>query len=338
MIERLQKGSPLRYTVDMENPIPHGHIHATGNFGPLTSPNIESTNLSGQFTFTGVQLHDAGNISGILSGWGRFEGPLASIRAEAETRTPDFAVDGGKPTPVEGRVQCLINGLNGDVAYQSMNVRMGASEILISGSTQGTPKKSTTLDVSVPKGRAEDLLRPFMTRTVPITGPVALHAHVVLAPATEAADSFWQRLRVDGAFDVPAERLANPQMAKTLSDFSQRAQGQQPSGDDTDTVSEVSGTVSIRDEIASTHALQFRVAGAHATLNGTFAFHTSQVHLTGNLAMESDLSHATTGFKSFLLKPLDPFFKKKKAGAVIPIAVTGTPGHYSVSQDLSHTK
>jgi hypothetical protein len=337
VIERLQKGSPLRYTVDMENPIPHGHIHATGNFGPLSAPNIESTNVSGQFTFTSVQLHDVGNVSGTLFGWGRFQGPLASIRAEAETSTPDFAVNGGKPTAVEGRLQCLINGLNGDVAYQAMNVRIGASEILVSGSTQGTPKKSTALDVSVPKGRAEDLLRPFMARPVPVTGLVALHAHAVLAPSNEG-DGFWQRLRVDGAFDVPAERLANPQMAKSLSDFSQRAQGQQPSSDDTDAVNEVSGTVSIRDEIASTHALKFRVAGAHANLNGTFAFHTSQVHLTGNLAMESDLSHATTGFKSFLLKPLSPFFKKKKAGAVLPIAVTGTSGHYSISEDLMHTK
>jgi len=32
----------------------------------------------------------------------------------------------------------------------------------------------------------------------------------------------------------------------------------------------------------------------------------------------------TTGWKSFLLKALDPFFKKHNAGAVIPIRVGGT--------------
>jgi hypothetical protein len=41
--------------------------------------------------------------------------------------------------------------------------------------------------------------------------------------------------------------------------------------------------------------------------------------------MDTDISHAATGFKSFLLKPLAPFFKKKNAGAVISIAVTGMP-------------
>jgi hypothetical protein len=336
-IEPMQKGLPMRYTVDMENAIPHGHIHATGSFGPLNSSNIDATPVSGQFMFNGVQLKDVGNISGTLSSSGHFDGQLASIRAEAETRTPDFAVNRGMPTAVEGRVQCMVNGVNGDVTYQSMNIRLGGTEILVNGSTQGRPKKSTVLDVSIPKGHAEDLLRPFLTRAVPLTGWAALHAHVFLAPSNEAT-GFWQRLHVDGAFDAPAENLVNPQMKKDISDFSQRAQGQQPSQDETDAVSGISGTVSIRDEIASTQALNFRVAGPQAHLVGTFAFHTSTVHLTGNLAMESDISHATTGFKSFLLKPLSPLFKKKKAGAVIPIAVTGTPGHYSVSEDVLHTK
>ncbi len=54
--------------------------------------------------------------------------------------------------------------------------------------------------------------------------------------------------------------------------------------------------------------------------------------------MDTDISHATTGFKSFLLKPLAPFFKKRNAGAVVPIAITGTPGHYQVTQDITHNK
>jgi hypothetical protein len=62
------------------------------------------------------------------------------------------------------------------------------------------------------------------------------------------------------------------------------------------------------------------------------------VHLVGTLRMDTDISHTSTGFKSFLLKPLAPFFKKKKAGALVPIAVTGGPGKYQVSQDILHEK
>ena len=54
--------------------------------------------------------------------------------------------------------------------------------------------------------------------------------------------------------------------------------------------------------------------------------------------MESDISHVTTGFKSVLMKPLIPFFKKDNAGAVIPIAITGGPGGYKVTQNIAHRK
>jgi hypothetical protein len=103
-------------------------------------------------------------------------------------------------------------------------------------------------------------------------------------------------------------------------------------------LSSVEGPAKIENSVASTPRLTFKVAGATATLRGTFRFHDQAVHLTGDLKMDTDISHTATGFKSFLLKPLAPFFKKKNAGAVVPIAVTGTPGHYQVAQDITHNK
>jgi hypothetical protein len=78
--------------------------------------------------------------------------------------------------------------------------------------------------------------------------------------------------------------------------------------------------------------------GVDVDLTGSFNLRSSTVDLTGNLRMQSDISHTTTGFKSVLMKPLIPFFKKNKAGAVIPIAVTGSPGEYKVTQDILHRK
>ena len=43
----------------------------------------------------------------------------------------------------------------------------------------------------------------------------------------------------------------------------------------------------------------------------------------GTAALEAKLSQTTTGFKSFLLKALNPIFSKKDAGAVIPIQISG---------------
>jgi len=341
----MQKGHAMEYAVDMNNAIPKGRIEAAGKFGPLNGKQLGATAASGQFTFTGVQLHDVGNIRGTLSASGQFGGRLDNLMADATSTTPDFAVDDARATRVDGQIRCTINALNGSVSYQSIDARTGATTVHISGATEGSPK-ATNLDIDLSRGRVQDVLQPFLHVAPPITGSVSLHAKVLLAPFT-GGDSFLQRLHVDGAFDIPAERLTDPQTEKSLSAFSDRAQGkQQPadasadsaSDDTTDAVSSVEGPATIRNAIVTTHGLTFNVAGAHATLDGTFNLHTSAANLTGNLAMDATISHATTGFKSFLLKPLSPFFKQKKAGAVIPIAITGTPGHYRLGQNIAHTK
>lgn len=344
-IEHLHKHQSMTYAVDMSNAIPSGNIRASGQFGPLNPNNIGATPVSGQFRFTSVNLHDVGNIRGMLSSYGRFHGQLDSLEAEAFTNTPDFAVDGGRPTPLAGAVRCRIDGLKGNVFYHWMEVRTGKTLVRATGQTAGAPK-ATDLDIQVQNGRAEDLLRPFLHREVPITGPVALHSHAYLAPAREGL-GFFQRLQVDGRFEIPSEKVTDPFTEKSLSDFSLRAQGKKPPDSDKDdrnssttpdALSSVTGPAQIRNAVVTTHGLLFTVAGAQAQLDGTFNLHTCAVHLTGNLSMQSDISHTTSGFKSFLLKPLAPFFHKKNAGAVVPIVVTGTPGKYRVMQNISHDK
>jgi hypothetical protein len=344
-LDDVEKGHATAFAVDMENAIPSGHIHASGRFGPVVEHSLGDTLASGQFTFDRVNLHDVGNVSGMLSSTGKFFGSLGALQAEATSSTPNFAVDGGQPTPVNGSVRCTVNALNGDTVFHSIEAQVGRTVVFANGSTAGSPEKTTNLDIVVKSGRAEDVMRPFLRREVPITGPVSLHAHASLAPSSEGR--FFHRLHVDGAFDVPVERATDPKTEKSLTDFSYRAQdkkepdalkdnSQQDS--EADALSSIAGPASIRDEVVTTSGVLFQVPGAEANLKGTFAIHTRTVHLTGDLRMHSDISHTATGFKSLLLKPLAPFFRKQHAGAVIPIAVTGTPGKYKVEQDLGHKK
>jgi AsmA-like C-terminal region len=343
-IRDFQKMRAIRYVVDMQNAVPRGHIVSSGSFGPLNASDLGATPVSGTFTFSSVNLHDVGDINGTMASHGRFWGSLQTINAEADSDTPQFAVDDGTPTPVRGSVQCAVNGLTGEVALQRIEVQSAATMISAHGSVTGSPK-ATNLEVAIREGRAQDVLRPFLHSSVPITGQVQLHGHVYLAPA-QAGVGFLQRLRVDGGFDVPAERATDTKTEKTLTDFSRRVQGQkngapnnqESSNASADALSTLKGPAQIRDGVVSSPNLTFAVPGAQATLQGTFRFHDQAVHLTGILRLQAGISHAFTGFKSFLLKPLDPFFKKEKAGAVVPIAVVGSPGHYQVTQDLGHKK
>ena len=352
LIQNMQKGRTMLFAVDMDNALPRGHIRATGKFGPLNGSQLGATIVSGNFLFDRVNLSDVGDIGGTLNAQGRFVGPLSQLEAEAQTDTPDFNANDGTPTHVTGSVRCVVNGLNGEVSFHAMDARIAdrgaGTAIHAEGDVRGSPKE-TNLDIVVNRGRAEDLLRPFLRNDPPIAGPVQLHAHVRFAPSGNGA-GFFERLRVDGVFDVPAQRVTNAKVENSLTSFSERAQGKQDKNSresngadaeenpNADAISSLKGPAAIRDAIVSTHGLTFQVAGAQSRLDGTFNLHTSEVHLTGDLVMQSDISHAATGFKSLLLKPLAPFFKKKKAGAVVPIAVIGKPGHYQVVENITHSK
>jgi hypothetical protein len=356
-IQNLNKGQALAYSVDMWNPKPTGHIFSTGSFGPLNVQNLGATPLSGDFNFSSVNLHDIGNISGTLSSKGDFQGNLASIQADAASFTPDFAVGVGQHTPFNTAVHCTINGLNGDVVIRGVDAKTAETEIHVRGGIVGSPKV-IDVDMAVSDGRAQDVLRPFMHAEVPVAGVIWLHAHAHVDPAKHGT-GFLDRLEVDGTFDVPAERLTNRGTEQKLSAFSQRAQGAKPSEPDagaadrgsanqassaassslsTDVLSSLKGHVRILNGVLSTQQLTFQMPGAAADLSGSFSLRDDSVHLIGNLRMQSDISHATRGFKSVLMKPLIPFFKKDKAGAVIPIAVIGSPGAYKVTQDILHKK
>ena len=346
-LRNVHKGEAMTYAVDMRNAQPTGRIRAHGGLGPMHPNNMGSTPVSGEFTFSSVELHDVGDISGTLDSRGQFEGTLGAIEADAIADTPNFAVDKGQHSSVRGTIHCTIDATNGDLNISSIVVTTGRTSVLTKGTITGSPK-TANLDFAVTRGRAEDVLRPFVHQDVPIAGPVWLHGHAYVGPAGNGA-GFLQRLRVDGVFNVPAERILDKQTQKSLSEFSRRAQGEKtdnananqddrPQSSSADALSSLKGPVTIRDGIASTERLDFQIPGAQANLAGTFNFHNQNVHLLGNLKMDEDISHTSTGFKSWLLKPLAPFFKRNHVGALVPIAVTGGPGSYKVTSDLTHSK
>ncbi len=52
--------------------------------------------------------------------------------------------------------------------------------------------------------------------------------------------------------------------------------------------------------------------------------------------MRAKLSHMVTGWRSALLKPVDPFFSKHGAGTEVPVKVTGTKSEPHFGLDFGH--
>ena len=343
VIRNLQQGQAISYTVDMQNATPAGHIVANGSFGPLDPKNLGATPVSGDFTFTQVQLSQIGELHGTLSASDHFQGTLAAISGAATTSVPDFAVNNGRPTSLSGAINFTINALNRDIQLQNIALKTGDSTVQARGVIVGAGAKTTNLDFSVTRGRIQDLLHPFLRGASPLAGPVSLGGHATLLPAQNGA-SFLQRLQITAALTAPAETMTNHATEQSLTAFSHRAAGNPPkpavndAPAEADVLSSISGHASLTNGVASTRDLRVQFPGASTTLAGTWNLHSTAAHLTGDLKMDTDISHVTTGFKSLLLKPLAPFFKRGKSGAVIPVAFTGASGNYKVSQNIFAVK
>jgi len=81
--------------------------------------------------------------------------------------------------------------------------------------------------------------------------------------------------------------------------------------------------------------LSFEVEGAAVQLTGTYALKTELLEFHGKLVLDAKLSETTTGFKSILLKPVDPFFRKE-GKTVLPIKITGARDKPSFGLDFGY--
>jgi hypothetical protein len=94
---------------------------------------------------------------------------------------------------------------------------------------------------------------------------------------------------------------------------------------DQSVLSDLKGQFTLKDGLVTFSRLTFGVPGALVSLAGTYNLRRELIDFEGTFQMEATISKAAGGgVKGMLLKPFDPLFRKKGAGAVIPIKVKGT--------------
>ncbi len=336
VMTHLQRNSAVGYRLEMQAPV-GGRITASGSFGPLLGGQLGRTPVEGEFRYEGMKLDGMSELHGMLSSTGSFAGSIAAIEAKAESKIDGFSVGNGHRALLTGSSAGAVNALNGDLLLHDVDVKTGQTSVHAVGQIVGGPKV-TDLEVQIVKGRAQDLLEPFMKANSPVVGPVRLHSHVHVS-AAKHKETFLERLEMKGVFEIPKERLTATSTERSLTAFSERAQGTSGGqaaayAEEHDVLSSLQGAVLVTRGVAHASRLVLEVPGASVEVNGTYDLRDQAVKMVGDLRMQSDISHITTGFKSFLLKPLAPFFKKQGSGAVVPVKVTGRPGQYKIGQNI----
>jgi hypothetical protein len=183
-------GQPTRFNATLTNPKPVGDIVSNGQFGPWLTENPRATPVSGSYTFQNADLSTIHGIGGILSSAGQYGGTIDKIEVDGATDTPDFRIAvSGRSVPLHTNFHAIVDGTSGDTYLQPVKAQILSTWLTAEGSvvrTKDPAGHEVQLDVTIPKGRIEDLLKLSIHTDPPLmTGVVRLKTKFDLPPGDE---------------------------------------------------------------------------------------------------------------------------------------------------------
>lgn len=337
-LQRAGTSESMTFDAVLQNAKPPGEIVTHGDFGPWDTEDADGTPLGGSYIFQHADLSVFKGISGILSSKGSYKGRLGRIEVEGTTDVPDFALDiAGHPMHLTTQFHSIVDGTGGDTLLNPVRAQFGHSSFTANGGVYrraGLKGRQIELDVTVTEGRLEDMLRlAVKSAKPPMSGAIRFHTRLEIPPGQE---DVVEKLKLAGSFSVGTAHFSDSQLQQKMNDLSHRSQGE-PNASDSETVaSDFRGDFRLASSRLSLHNLSFRLPGMLLSLNGTYGLRSEEIDFAGKVRTEATISHMTTGFKSFLLKGVDPFFKKKGAGAELPIKIGGTRDNPTIGVSIFH--
>jgi hypothetical protein len=330
---------PLTYRLKLHNPNPPGEITATGKFGVWDENNPAQTPVSGVYQLEHADLSIYRGIAGLLSSNGKFTGNLGHIDISGTTDTPDFEVTMGRhPTRLITEFTAYVDATHGDTFLQRVDAHFRKTRVIAKGSIAKSANgngKTTLIELST-TGRIEDVLGLFVKKArAPMSGEVTLRAKVKLPPGD---DPFLERVVLEGRFGIDNGEFSQPATQEGVNKLSAGARGEKESSDPETALNDLTGQVTLHGGTAKFGDLSFGVPGASARLNGTYNVISHKIDLRGQMQVETKISNTTSGAKAFLLKMMDPFFKKRKRGEILPVRISGSYESPSFGLDIEDEK
>ena len=338
-LHNLAQGQPLLYHATIFLPLPPAEIYVEGKFSPVRPGAAGQTLMSGTYDVERMNLGVFRGIAGTLASKGSFDGVLQHIMVQGATNAPDFQVTrSGHPLHLVTHYKALVNGLNGDVVLESVTAQFGRTTVMAAGPIEGngeTKGKTASLQLYSDHARVQDLLWLFVNDKKPaMAGSIMLRAKATLAPGDQP---FLDRLRLEGDFGISGAQYPHHETQKDIDVLSARARGKADEVEDENdrrgndsydpgrVLSNVKGQVVLREGVAHLSNISFDVPGASAHVNGTYNLKNEGIDLQGNMHLDTELSKATTGVKSFLLKIVHPLTSAKKhQGSIVSLKIGGT--------------
>ena len=338
VLKDIMSGSAIPFWGTLTNAKPKGEIATQGHFGPWDGDEPRNTAVTGAYEFTYADLDPFPGIGGTLSSKGKYSGQLDHIDVQGATDTPNFSLDPvGHRVPLHTDFSATVDGTDGDTFLHPVRAVFGHSVIVANGSVVRAPNKQghlITLDVVAPEARLEDILSLAMKSDKPaMTGVANIKTKLVIVPGKMKT---LERLRLNGEFKVKNANFSSADVQQQLESLSRHALGKPNNQSVGSAVSDMGGHFQLNEGQATFQNLRFAVEGAEVLLDGSYGIRNEILDFEGQLRLQATLSQLTTGMKSLLLKPVDPFYRKNGAGAEIPIGITGTRENPTIEVKVFH--
>ena len=351
---------PMKFEAELTNPKPKGVIHTRGNLGPWQPDDPGETAVDGSYTFDHADLSTFKGIAGILASAGAYEGTLRDIVVDGNVDVPDFRLPQfGNAVALHTTFHAKVDGTNGDTWLDPVDATLGQSHFTTRGqvvrikpagmppnqpvTSAGIPPLADfghdiALQVDVDRGRIEDFLRLATKSPAPfLTGNLTTKATLHIPPGKAPAHV---RLRLDGEFKLTDARFTDGKVQGKIENLSLRGQGRPQDGkidDPNNVTSDMEGEFHMADAVITLPAIHYNVPGADIQLQGHYALE-GLMRFDGTARMQATVSQMVGGWKGWLLKPADRFFKKEGAGTVVPITIRGAHDAPEFSVDFGRMK
>ena len=328
----------MKYEAALTNAKPRGEVQSTGMFGPWNAAEPGDSPLTGAYTFANADLGVFSGIDGTLQSSGQFEGTLSSVTVRGDAAVPDFRLkQAGNPLRLQTRFEVLVDGTNGDTILKPVNGVLGSTSFRTSGGIlrhETDLRRTISLDVSMPSGNIQDLLALGMKGTPFMRGKISLKTKIDIPPLT---GSVREKLHLDGQFELSQARFLRTTVQDQIDTLSRRGRGQPTNTDINGVVSVMAGRFTLANEVVTFRSLSFAVPGSGVDLAGTYDLDRDTLDFHGTLKLQAKVSQTMTGWKRWVLKPIDPFFSKGGAGTLLRIQVVGTSKEPKFGRDRGKT-
>jgi len=366
-LQSVGAGRPMRFHATLINPKPIGNIDSTGDFGPFNEHSPGDTPVDGDYSFSHADLNSIKGLGGMLASTGSYQGQLDHIVVDGKTTTPNFSLDiANRPVPLNTTFHAIVDGTNGNTYLQPVDAWLLHTHIIAQGEivrVAGVPGRDVRLNVTVNPGHIEDMLLLSVKDQAPVmNGDIQLNTKFDLPPGP---NTVLDRLRLDGAFSLADVHFTTDKIQSKVDELSLRGQGKAKQADQegqamknkgqekkngsasdqnqsepdiptANIASEMRGKFTLGQGRIALPTINFRVPGADIDLQGNYNLNDQSLDFTGQARLDAHVSQMVTGWKSWLLKPVDPFFAKDGAGTLVPIKVGGTTQHPDIGLDFGH--